>query len=222
LVVDDNSPDGTGKLADAMAAADAHVKVLHRPGKQGLGRAYADGFKAAIDGGAQQIIQMDADGQHNPAYLSDLVAALDDADEVIGSRYVKGGGVPNWGIFRRLVSRGGSTFARIVLGLKPHDLTGGFKAWRRETLAATPWSLLHSGGYVFQIEMTYLAARRGARIVERPIVFAEREVGVSKMSSKIIVEALVVVMTLRWQQFRGRIPGPSRSGSLEDANRQSS
>jgi len=222
LVVDDNSPDGTGKLADAMAAADAHVRVLHRPGKQGLGRAYADGFKAAIDGGAQQIIQMDADGQHNPADLSDLVAALDDADEVIGSRYVKGGGVPNWGIFRRLVSRGGSTFARIVLGLKPHDLTGGFKAWRRETLAATPWSLLHSGGYVFQIEMTYLAARRGARIVERPIVFAEREVGVSKMSSKIIVEALVVVMTLRWQQFRGRIPGPSRSGSLEDANRQSS
>jgi len=221
LVVDDNSPDGTGKLADDMAAADTHVRVLHRPGKQGLGRAYTDGFKAAIDGGAQQIIQMDADGQHNPAYLPNLVAALDDADEVIGSRYVKGGGVPNWGLFRKFVSRGGSTFARIVLGLKPHDLTGGFKAWRRDTLAATPWSLLHSGGYVFQIEMTYLAARRGARIVERPIVFAEREVGVSKMSSKIIVEALLVVMTLRWQQFRGRIPGPSRGGSLEDANRQS-
>jgi dolichol-phosphate mannosyltransferase len=222
LVVDDNSPDGTGSLADEMAAADTNVRVLHRPGKQGLGRAYTDGFKVAIDAGAQQIIQMDADGQHNPAYLPNLVAALDEADEVIGSRYVKGGGVPNWGLFRKFVSRGGSTFARIVLGLKPHDLTGGFKAWRRDTLAATPWSLLHSGGYVFQIEMTYLAARRGARIVERPIVFAEREVGVSKMSSKIIVEALLVVMTLRWQQFRGRIPGPSRSGSLEDANRQSS
>ena len=220
LVVDDNSPDGTGRLADAMAKADNHVRVLNRPGKQGLGLAYSDGFRAAIDGGAQQIVQMDADGQHNPAYLPDLVAALDKADLVIGSRYVKGGGIPNWGFFRKFVSRGGSTFARIVLGLKQHDLTGGFKAWRSETLAATPWTLLHSGGYVYQIEMTYLAARRGARIVERPIVFAEREVGVSKMSARIILEALVVVMTLRWQQFRGRIPGPSRGGPLEDASRQ--
>jgi dolichol-phosphate mannosyltransferase len=222
LVVDDNSPDGTGKLADDMAATDDHVRVLHRPGKQGLGRAYTDGFQKAIGGGAKQIVQMDADGQHNPAYLPGIVDALDEADLVIGSRYVKGGGVPNWGLFRKFVSRGGSTFARIVLGLKPHDLTGGFKAWRRDTLAATPWPRLHSGGYVFQIELTYLAARRGARIVERPIVFAEREVGVSKMSSKIIVEALLVVMTLRWQQFRGRIPGPSKGGSLEDASHQRS
>jgi dolichol-phosphate mannosyltransferase len=219
LVVDDNSPDGTGSLADEMAAADPHVRVLHRPGKQGLGRAYMDGFRAAIDGGAQQIVQMDADGQHSPDYLPALVNGLDNADLVIGSRYVKGGGVPNWGLFRKFVSRGGSTFARLVLGLKPHDLTGGFKAWRRDTLAATPWEILHSGGYVFQIEMTYLAARRGARIVERPIVFAEREVGVSKMSSKIIFEALLVVVRLRWQQFRGRIPGPAR-GSRDDAPRQ--
>jgi len=222
LVVDDNSPDGTGKLADEMAAADAHVRVLHRPGKQGLGRAYMDGFRAAIDGGARQVVQMDADGQHNPDYLPALVGGLDQADLVIGSRYVKGGGVPNWGLLRKFVSRGGSTFARVVLGLRPHDLTGGFKAWRRDTLAATRWDILHSGGYVFQIEMTYLAARRGARIVERPIVFAEREVGVSKMSSKIIFEALWVVVTLRWQQFRGRIPGPGSGGPREDAHRQSS
>jgi dolichol-phosphate mannosyltransferase len=220
LVVDDNSPDGTGKLADGMSAADPHIRVLHRPGKQGLGRAYIDGFRAAIDGDAQQIVQMDADGQHNPDYLPALVGGLDNADLVIGSRYVKGGGVPNWGLFRKFVSRGGSTFARVVLGLKPHDLTGGFKAWRRDTLAATPWQILHSGGYVFQIEMTYLASRRGARIVERPIVFAEREVGVSKMSSKIIFEALLVVVRLRWQQFRGRIPGPGSASPRDDAHRQ--
>ena len=214
LVVDDNSPDGTGALADQMVAGDDRVQALHRPGKQGLGRAYVDGFRAAIDGGAQQIVQMDADGSHNPEYLPSLVDALEEADLVIGSRYVAGGGVRNWGLFRRFVSRGGSTFARIVLGLRPHDLTGGFKAWRRETLAATPWEMVHSGGYVFQIEMTYLASRRGARIVERPIVFVDRTVGVSKMSRRIIVEALIVVVRLRWQQFRGRIPGramPSRT-----------
>jgi dolichol-phosphate mannosyltransferase len=137
------------------------------------------------------------------------VAALDTADIVIGSRYVRGGGVRNWGLMRRFVSRGGSAFGRVVLGLKPHDLTGGFRAWRAETLDATPWALLHSGGYVFQIEMCYLAMRRGARIVELPIIFVDRVVGVSKMSRRIIVEALIVVMRLRWQQFRGRIPGPS-------------
>jgi dolichol-phosphate mannosyltransferase len=222
LVVDDNSPDGTGALADAMAAADAHVRVLHRPAKQGLGRAYTDGFQAAIDGGARQVVQMDADGSHDPEYLPGLVGALAQADLVIGSRYVKGGGVRNWGLWRRFVSRGGSTFARIVLGLKPHDLTGGLKAWRRDTLAATPWGMLHSGGYVFQIEMTYLASRRGASVVERPIVFADRTIGVSKMSRRIIVEALLVVMRLRWQQFRGRIPGPPAGRPLEDARRHSS
>jgi dolichol-phosphate mannosyltransferase len=220
LVVDDNSPDGTGALADQLAKADDLVRVLHRPGKQGLGRAYTDGFQAAIAGGARQVVQMDADGQHNPEYLAGLVDALGEADVVIGSRYVKGGGVPNWGLWRKFVSRGGSTFARLVLGLKPHDLTGGFKAWRRDTLAATPWQMLHSGGYVFQIEMTYLASRRGARIAERPIVFAERAKGESKMSSRIIVEALTVVMRLRWQQFRGRIPGPPAGRPLEDARRR--
>jgi dolichol-phosphate mannosyltransferase len=204
LVVDDNSPDGTGKLADEMAAAESHVRVLHRPGKQGLGRAYMDGFRAAIEAGAQQVIQMDADGQHNPDYLPALVGGLDDADLVIGSRYVKGGGVPNWGLFRKFVSRGGSTFARVVLGLKPHDLTGGFKAWRAATLAAIPFSGVHAGGYVFQIEMTHRASRAGARVVEVPITFRDRRIGHSKMSRRIIVEALVVVLRLRWDELRRR------------------
>lgn len=206
LVVDDSSPDGTGRLADEMAATDQRVRVLHRQQKQGLGPAYVAGFQAALAGGATRVVQMDADGSHDPAYLAGLVGALDDADLVIGSRYVAGGGVRDWGLFRRLVSRGGSLFARIVLRLPAKDLTGGFKAWRAVVLAATPWERLHSGGYVFQIEMTYLAHRRGARIRELPIVFADRRVGASKMSRRIIVEALLVVIRLRFDELRGRVP----------------
>jgi dolichol-phosphate mannosyltransferase len=212
LVVDDNSPDGTGALAEALAAAEPRIRVQHRTRKQGLGRAYIDGFRTALDGGADRIVQMDADWSHDPAYLPDLVGALrsdarpDGADLVIGSRYIPGGGVKDWGFMRRLVSRGGSLFARTVLGLKPHDLTGGFKAWRRETLSAMPWDRVHSGGYVFQIETTYLASRAGARVVETPIVFTDRRVGVSKMSRRIIGEALMVVLRLRWEELRGRGP----------------
>ena len=206
LVVDDNSPDGTGRLADELAAADPRVRVHHRAAKQGLGPAYVGAFRVALDGGAERIIQMDADGSHDPQHLPALTAALGDADLVIGSRYVAGGGVRNWGLFRRLVSRGGSLFARLVLRLPAHDLTGGFKAWRAGVLAATPWPRLHSGGYVFQIEMTYLAHRRGARIREVPIVFADRRLGASKMSRRIIFEALLVVLRLRWEELRGRIP----------------
>jgi dolichol-phosphate mannosyltransferase len=211
LVVDDSSPDGTGALADRLAAEDAHVRVLHRAAKQGLGKAYTDGFRHALDDGAEVIIQMDADWSHDPAYLPGMVAALgkspDDtagADLVIGSRYVKGGGVRNWGLLRRLVSRGGSIFARTVLGLSAHDLTGGFKCWRRATLAALPWSSLHSGGYVFQIETTFRASRAGARVVELPIVFVDRRAGASKMSRRIILEALLVVLRLRWDELRGK------------------
>jgi dolichol-phosphate mannosyltransferase len=216
LVVDDSSPDGTGALADQMAAGEPRIRVLHRPAKQGLGKAYIDGFRHALEAGAQVVFQMDADWSHDPAYLPGMVAALEAgpggsaaaaADLVIGSRYVKGGGVRNWGILRRLVSRGGSIFARTVLGLSAHDLTGGFKCWRRETLAALPWSSLHSGGYVFQIETTFRATRAGARVVEVPIVFVDRRLGASKMSRRIIVEALVVVLRLRWQELRGRRPG---------------
>jgi dolichol-phosphate mannosyltransferase len=206
LVVDDGSPDGTGENADGLAATDPRVKVRHRPGKAGLGRAYLDGFRVALDGGAQSLVQMDADWSHDPAVLPRLIAPITsgDADLVIGSRYVKGGRVLDWGIGRRVISRGGSIFARTVLGLKPNDLTGGFKAWRATTLAAVPFDGVHAGGYVFQIEMTYRASRAGARIAEVPITFQDRRVGRSKMSRRIIVEALLVVVRLRWDELRRR------------------
>ena len=206
LVVDDSSPDGTGELADKMAAENPLVRVVHRTAKEGLGKAYIAGFQAAIDGGAEFIVQMDADWSHDPRYLPSLVDGLGQNDLVIGSRYVTGGGVRNWGMPRRIVSRGGSLFARTVLGLSPHDLTGGFKAWRRATLAALPWASLHSGGYVFQIETTFRASRAGAQIKEVPIVFVDRRLGASKMSRRIIVEALAVVLRLRWDELRGRLP----------------
>jgi dolichol-phosphate mannosyltransferase len=208
LVVDDSSPDGTGELAEALAAADPRVRVHHRPGKQGLGRAYLDGFGVALAGGAAMVIQMDADWSHDPAALPGLLAPLleDRADLVIGSRYTQGGGVEDWGIVRRIISRGGSMFARIVLGLGPHDLTGGFKAWRGATLAAVPFDGVRAGGYVFQIEMTYRASRYGARVVEVPITFRDRRLGQSKMSRRILLEALFVVIGLRWDELRGRGP----------------
>jgi dolichol-phosphate mannosyltransferase len=219
LVVDDASPDGTGTIADRLAAHEPRLRVLHRPAKEGLGRAYVDGFRLALGAGAKRIVQMDADWSHHPDRLPALVAGLepggaraDGADLVIGSRYTRGGGVRDWGILRKVVSRGGSLFARIVLRLTPHDLTGGYKAWTAEMLGGTPWERLHSGGYVFSIEMTYLADRRGARIVELPIIFADRRVGVSKMSRRIILEALIVVLRLRWDELRGRGASSPRGG----------
>jgi dolichol-phosphate mannosyltransferase len=212
LVVDDGSPDGTGQLADELAAGDSRVRVRHRAAKQGLGRAYLDGFGVALAGGASVVVQMDADQSHDPAVLPALVGPVleDRADLVIGSRYVPGGGVVDWGIGRKVISRGGSIFARVVLGLKPHDLTGGFKAWRATTLASIPFEGIHAGGYVFQIEMTYRASRLGARVIEIPITFRDRQVGTSKMSRRIIVEALLVVLQLRWDQLRGRGPKQAR------------
>ncbi len=206
LVVDDNSPDGTGALAERLAAEDPRVRVRHRPRKEGLGRAYADAFPTPLAAGAEVVVQMDADFSHDPALLPSLVGpiARDEADLVIGSRYVRGGGVRDWSLGRRIVSRGGSLFARLVLGLRPHDLTGGFKAWRGSTLGAIPLDGIHAGGYVFQIEMTYRASRGGARIVEVPIVFTDRKIGRSKMSRRIIVEALVVVLRLRLSQLLSR------------------
>jgi dolichol-phosphate mannosyltransferase len=204
LVVDDSSPDGTGNLADEMAAHNDHVRVVHRAAKEGLGKAYVTGFQSALEGGAAQVVQMDADWSHDPKYLHALVDALDENDLVLGSRYVAGGGVRNWGVMRRIVSRGGSLFARTVLSLSPHDLTGGFKAWRRDTLARLPWTDLHSGGYVFQIETTFRASRNGARIREVPIVFVDRRLGSSKMSRRIIIEALAVVVRLRYEELRSR------------------
>jgi dolichol-phosphate mannosyltransferase len=213
LVVDDGSPDGTGALADGLASKDPRVRVCHRAAKQGLGRAYLEGFRIALAGGASAVVQMDADWSHDPKALPSLIAPIGagTADLVIGSRYTKGGGVQDWGIVRRIISRGGSTFARIVLSLRPHDLTGGFKAWRATTLAGVPFNGVRAGGYVFQIEMTYRASRLGARVVEVPILFRDRRVGQSKMSRRIVVEALVVVVSLRWDELRGRGPVPRRT-----------
>jgi dolichol-phosphate mannosyltransferase len=215
LVVDDNSPDGTGRIADELARDEPRIKVRHRPGKQGIGRAYLDGFRVALDAGATAVCQMDADWSHDPTMLPRLLAPItsDMADLVIGSRYVKGGRVLDWGLGRRLISRLGSLFARTVLTLRPHDLTGGFKAWRGSTLAAIPSEGVHAGGYVFQIEMTYRASRGGARIREVPITFQDRRVGHSKMSRRIIAEALLVVVRLRWDELRGRGPRSMRGAS---------
>jgi dolichol-phosphate mannosyltransferase len=211
LVVDDGSPDGTGQIANQLAAADARVRVLHRAAKAGLGRAYLAGFRVALDGGAMAVLQIDADWSHDPGSLPGLLEPLTNgsADLVIGSRYTPGGRVVDWGMARRLVSRGGSLFARLVLGLPVRDLTGGFKAWRAETLAAIDFGGVHAGGYVFQIEMTYRANRLGARVHEVPITFRDRRVGQSKMSRRIIVEALIVVCQLRFDELRGR--GPRRA-----------
>lgn len=205
LVVDDSSPDGTGELAERLAAGEPRLRVRHRARKEGLGRAYADAFPVALAEGAGIVVQMDADFSHDPAVLPALVGPIlrGQADLVIGSRYVRGGGVEDWGLGRRIVSRGGSIFARIVLGLGPHDLTGGFKAWRASTLGAIPFDDIHAGGYVFQIEMTYRASRGGARVVEVPITFRDRQVGRSKMSRRIIVEALLVVLRLRLAELGG-------------------
>jgi dolichol-phosphate mannosyltransferase len=206
LVVDDGSPDGTGAIADELAAADRRIVVRHRAAKQGLGKAYLDGFTIVLERGASTVVQMDADFSHDPAVLPDLIRPIVDgtADLVIGSRYTDGGRVTDWGLGRRLISRGGSLFARTVLGLAPRDLTGGFKAWRSTSLAAVPFDGVHAGGYVFQIEMTYRASRAGARVRETPITFRDRRVGQSKMSRRIVVEALVVVVQLRLEELRGR------------------
>ena len=206
LIVDDGSPDGTGVIADRLALADPRIRVRHRPAKRGLGRAYLDGFRIALDAGADHIVQMDADFSHDPAVLPELLAPVlrDEADLVIGSRYTEGGGVVDWGIVRTVISRGGSVFARLVLGLPVHDLTGGYKAWRATTLASIPFDGIHAGGYVFQIEMTFRADRGGARIREMPITFHDRRVGQSKMSRRIVAEALVVVIQLRLDEAFGR------------------
>jgi dolichol-phosphate mannosyltransferase len=216
LIVDDGSPDGTGELADRLAAAEPRIRVRHRPAKQGLGRAYLDGFDVALAGGARYVVQMDADWSHDPAALEGLLAPVRDdrADLVIGSRYTCGGGVVDWGIGRRVISRGGSIFARTVLRLVPHDLTGGFKCWRATTLAAIPFAGIHAGGYVFQIEMTFRASRSGARVAEVPITFRDRRVGQSKMSRRIVVEALFVVVMLRAEELLRGLRGSRRSGGL--------
>ena len=197
LVVDDASPDGTGELADRLGERHDDVEVLHRARKEGLGPAYVAGFKRALDGGAALVAQMDADFSHDPADLPRLLAATEDADLVLGSRYVDGGGVADWGAVRRLISRGGSAYARTVLGLGVRDLTGGFKVFRREVLERIDLETISSLGYAFQVETTFRALRAGFRVVEVPIVFTDRRVGESKMSGEIVVEAALRVPAMR-------------------------
>jgi dolichol-phosphate mannosyltransferase len=198
LVVDDGSPDGTGEIADRLAAEHDAVKVLHRTTREGLGPAYLAGFAHALGGGATHVMEMDADFSHDPGDLARLLAAVAEADLVLGSRYVPGGGVTDWGLVRRLVSRGGSWYAQRVLGLRVHDLTGGFKCFRREVLEAIDLPTVRSRGYAFQVELTYRAVRAGFRVVELPIVFRDRRFGRSKMSWKIAGEAALLVPRLRF------------------------
>jgi dolichol-phosphate mannosyltransferase len=197
LIVDDSSPDGTGEVADRLAARHDNVQVLHRARKEGLGPAYIAGFRQALAGGAGLILEMDSDFSHDPAYLPRLLEAAKRADLVLGSRYVPGGGVSDWGPLRRAVSRGGSTYARLVLGVDVRDLTGGFKCFRREVLEAIDLDQISTRGYAFQVEMTYRAIRLGFKVLEVPIVFRERRVGTSKMDLGIAVEAVWRLPLLR-------------------------
>lgn len=197
LVVDDNSPDGTGAIADSLAGEMDELEVLHRPGKAGLGQAYKSGFGRALESGAELVIEMDADFSHDPRHLGALVRAADDADMVLGSRYVPGGGVRDWGWLRRTVSRGGGMYARAILGVDIRDLTGGFKCIHRSVLEAIELQSVRAEGYVFQIEVTYRALLAGFRVTEVPIVFQDRTAGVSKMSTRIALEAMWAVPRLR-------------------------
>jgi dolichol-phosphate mannosyltransferase len=205
LVIDDSSPDGTGELADRLAGELDHVHVLHRERKEGLGPAYLAGFRHALAGGAELILEMDADFSHDPNDVPRLIERASEADIVLGSRYVEGGSIRNWGRLRRFVSAGGSAYARRVLGVHVRDLTGGFKCFRREVLETIELDAITSRGYAFQIETTYRALRAGFRVVEVPIAFVDRERGGSKMSRRIVLEAIWRVPMLRLRALFGRL-----------------
>jgi dolichol-phosphate mannosyltransferase len=207
LIVDDGSPDGTGRLADALAGELDCVEVLHRHGKSGLGSAYTAGFQRALAAGAELVMEMDADFSHDPAHLPALVAAAEAADLVIGSRYVPGGGIRNWGVIRRMISRGGGLYARRVLGVEVQDLTGGFKCIHRRVLEAIDLERVRADGYGFQIEVTYRAIQAGFTVREVPIVFTDRRAGESKMSWRIAAEAFWLVPQMR----RARQPSLTES-----------
>jgi len=205
LVIDDSSPDGTGELADRLAEELDYVSVLHRPRKEGLGPAYLDGFRRALADGAELVLEMDCDFSHDPNDVPRLIAAAGDADVVLGSRYVAGGGVKNWGLLRRFISAGGSWYARVLLQAHVRDLTGGFKCYRRAVLESIDLDAIRSKGYAFQIETTYRALRAGFRVVEVPITFVDREAGGSKMSRAIVAEAIWKVPALRLAAIAGRL-----------------
>jgi dolichol-phosphate mannosyltransferase len=205
LIVDDNSPDGTGEIADRLSTELVGVHVLHRPGKMGLGTAYVQGFQWAMEQGYDYVFEMDCDFSHHPSYLPTFLTNVRSADLVIGSRYINGGSTPNWGTLRRLISWGGNTFARLILGLKTHDCTGGFRCFRREMLQQIPWEEIRLQGYGFQIGTTYHVERLGGRVVEFPILFEDRRVGQSKMSFKIVVEAFTYVTQTALSGRTGRL-----------------
>jgi dolichol-phosphate mannosyltransferase len=198
LIVDDSSPDGTGAIADRLAARHEDVSVLHRRVKEGLGPAYIAGFRHALAAGAGLVLEMDSDFSHDPAYLPRLLEAAQRADVVLGSRYVPGGGVSDWGPLRKAISRGGSAYAKLILGVEVEDMTGGFKCFRREVLEAIDFNSIQARGYAFQVEMTYRAIRAGFKVVEVPIVFRDRRIGASKMDRSIVAEALWRVPLLRF------------------------
>jgi dolichol-phosphate mannosyltransferase len=202
LIIDDNSPDGTGQLADGIAGREPRVKVLHRAGKEGLGKAYLAGFEWALGHGYDLILEMDADFSHDPKYLPGMLEAARGADLVLGSRNIPGGGTVNWGVGRKIISRGGSLYARTILGIPVRDLTGGFKCFHRRVLESIDLPTVECSGYAFQIELTFRALRRGFRVVEIPIVFVDRRVGQSKMSKRIVLEALGKVWSIRRSNFR--------------------
>lgn len=197
LVVDDNSPDGTGQLADELSKKEPRISVLHRQQKNGLGKAYVAGFAWGLEHGFDAICEMDADYSHNPIYLPEFWRLLKDHDVVIGSRYVDGGGIRNWGAGRKIISKGGSVYARTLLGMPLQDMTGGFNAWRRKVLEEVELSSLRSEGYAFQIELKWRAWKKKFRIVEFPILFEDRTAGKSKMSKKIVIEAMMRVAGMR-------------------------
>lgn len=205
LIADDNSPDGTGELADRMAAEDSNIHVMHRRGKEGLGAAYIAGFRWALERDYDVIVELDADGSHRPEDLPRLLAEVPGAHLVIGSRWVPGGSVVNWPLHRKLISRAGSLYSRTMLGLPVRDITAGFRAFRRETLEAIDFDAIESVGYGFQVDMTFRVAQLGFTIAEVPITFVERELGVSKMSGNIVVEAMLNVtrwgLTARWRKL---------------------
>jgi dolichol-phosphate mannosyltransferase len=205
LVVDDNSPDGTGQLADELAGRHDWLSVLHRPGKQGLGRAYLAGFEWALQRPYSHIVEMDSDLSHPVTALPAMLTATEHADLVLGSRYTSGGGVDGWPLSRRLISRGGCGYARLILGVDVRDLTGGFKCFRRWVLESLDLSDVRAGGYAFQIELTYRTLRMGGRVVELPITFVDRAYGESKMSRAIVLEAVRQVPSLRLRALRGRL-----------------
>lgn len=198
LVVDDNSPDGTGQLVDQLAENDTRIHVLHRSGKLGLGTAYIAGFKYAIANGYDAAFEMDADFSHDPRYLPDFLKAIENADLVIGSRYIRGGSTPNWSILRRIISNGGNIYARILLGMTVHDCTAGYRCYRRQVLENIDLDGIQSQGYAFQVELAYRVQKEGFRIVEIPIVFMDRRVGKSKMSRKIFIEGFLRVLQVRF------------------------